>query len=94
MNGNNCLVPWDSSVWLPKYGEDMEVIEGISLIVHKKILTAISIEHCILNDHMRCWRVIFGTVIHSSWATFDDVMAIPNEEGVKIDLVIYGIDTS
>ena len=41
-------VPWDPNVWLPKYGENLEAIEGLSLAVRRKIPIAISME---------CWRL-------------------------------------
>jgi len=92
VNGNNLLVPWDPGVWLPKYGEDVEAIEGLPLTVHKKTLTAMRMDRCVPNDHMRCWRVTFGAAVHSSWAAFNDVMVVTSG-GAKTNVVINGADT-
>lgn len=86
-------VMWYPIIWLPKYGEDVEAIEGLFLTIHKKTLTTMSMECYVLNDHIRCWGVIFGTIFHSSWAVFDDMIAITNGEGGKIDIVIHGTNT-
>lgn len=62
-------VVWDSSIWLPKCGKVVEAIDVLSL-------TAMTIAYWIPNDNMWNWRVTFGIIFHSSWATLRGIMII------------------
>lgn len=73
-HGDDLFVPWDPGVWLPKYGENLEAIECLSLAMRRKILTAISIER---------WRAAFGIAIHLLGAAHEDVMAVIDGEGER-----------
>lgn len=43
VNCNNLIAPWDASIWVPKYGEDMKAIEGFSFTTsaYKKNMTTL-----------------------------------------------------